>query len=475
MQASCTTFVGTLFPLLYSAVDTDAGCLLQVADVQAQASRVIQSRPVSAVMPLQAAPVPFRPAAVPFGQAAVPFKPVTAPPQAAAQLFRPAAVPFRTSTTLPEPAQLSSDVAAGPHSARMGFKPAQSPVKPAEEMLLSAAVTSKLPVRPTQSAAVVMPVKASSELAVVPSKAAQLSSDSASVPAEAAKVPLKPAPVPTEAAKTPPAAAPITGQSKQVTPVSSLRQPRQQSVILQTDQTAASSVSVTTVREDTGAAGTPAAENAQGTPDPLLPATAAAARAPKSGSAVTPSATRIIATAGLPDDSPGARAEAPSKTPAQKADAPVAHPAATLTVSKADLPSKPKAGTPTSPSPLKADLPVTPPAAKAASQASLKADAIRAANQPNRPTQTILAQDESAPHEPADKVLQSSTVGAADACSESADRGSAEQPSQEGSQSADRQERFPRARRPIVSAVKANLVALEPATRQVCQCLSSLY
>ena len=472
MQASCRHFVGIFFSQLWFAANRDAGLLSQAADVQAQASRARQPSPVSTEKPLLDAPVPFRPAAVPFSQAAVPFKPVATPPQAAAQLFRPAAVPFSTSTTLPEPAQVPSYATAEPQSAQMGFNLAAEPSK-------SAAVPFKSPVRPTQSAAAVMPAKASSESAAVPSKAAQLSLDSAAVPAEvakgplkparvpieAAKVPFKPAPVPTEAAKVPLAAAPITDRSKQVTPVSSLRQPRQQSVILQTDQTVASSVSVTTVREDTGAAGIPAAEHAHGTTDPLLPATADTACAPKSGSAMMPSTTRIVAVAGVPDASPGQKAETPSKTPAQKADAPVAPPAAALTVSKADLTGKPRAGTPISPSPLKADLPVTPPAAKVVSQATLKADAIRAANQPNRPTQTILAQDESVLHVSADKAPQSSTVGA---CSESADRGSAEQPSQEGSQSADGQERFPRARRPIVSAVKANLVSLEPATSQVC-------
>ncbi len=425
----------------------------------------------------EAAPVPFRPAAVPFGQAAVPLQRVEPSPKAAAQRFRPAAVPFQTAE-LPSaaaaeplrPAQVPTDPAEVPS------RPTAGPFRPAAVPISSRERPAQLPAVPFQSAQVPSgSIAVPSETLEVPLKSHDAGTQTVKGPFESTQTPFKPAQLPTVPAKVSTKAAAGAEESKQESKQSSvvlsLQQPKQQPAVYQAYQQATSS-------------GNPAALHAA---DPFAaPSGCHVAEevlnktdvpGPAAAPALKPPATKAGPKAESPVTALEAKAGASTMAPAQNANLPMTPPAAKA-VQNARLMSKPmdnKATISSSPSAQRADLSVAPRSdltgSKASSVASLKMPR-QAVQQPGRseaasssaPVQGNTVIGKSAEMAAQMDVAQSPTL-----LGKPADSRISGQLPDKMSLAFGKQSVFPRARRPIVSAVKASVLSLQPVTTEVGQ------
>ncbi len=416
----------------------------------------------------EAAPVPFRPAAVRFGQAAVPLQRVEPSPKAAAQRFRPAAVPFQTaevpSAAAAEPlrpAQVPSEPAKVPSRPTAGpFRPAAVPIRPAER-------PTQLPAAPFQSAqvpsgSIVMP----SEALEVPLKSPDADAQTVKGPFESTQMLLKPAQLPTVPAKVSTQAASGPEESKQSSAVLSLQQSKQQPTVHQAHQQATSS-------------GNPASLHAAGlsvAPSGCHVAAEMLDQTDVPGSALKPPVTQAGRKAELPVTALTAKAAASTIPPAQQANLHAASVA--KAVPKAELMSKPatsKAPVSSSPAGLKPDLPVTPLTAKNASQASSGANldkSRQAVQQPSRSeaaSSSAPVQGKTVSSESADMAAQMGVAQSPTMLGKPADSRNPGQLPEKMSPAFRKQSVFPRARRPILSAVKASVLSLQPVPTEVGQ------
>lgn len=439
----------------------------QGRDALLQASNA--SHPSSTEGFTEAAPMPLRPAAVPLQR-------VEPSPKAAAQRVRPAAVPFQTAEVPSaaaleplRPAQVPSDPAEVPS------RPTAGPFRPAAGPISSAETPAQLPAVPFQSTQVPSgSTTVPSEALEVPWNSPDAGAQTVKGPIESTQMAFKPAQLPAVPAKVCTKAAAGAEDSKQVSKQSSvvlgLQQPKQQPAVRQAHQQATSS-------------GKPAASHAA---DPFAMPSGCHVAAevldetvmpgPATEPALKPPATKAGSKAESPVTALQTEAGAFTMAPAQNANLPA--PSAAKAVPEAELmtnaaPSKAPASH--SHAVVKQDLPVTHLTAKNASQASSGADldgSRQAVQQPSRseaasssaPVQSNTVIGESANMAAQIGVAQSPTL-----LGRPVDSRTSGQLPDKISSTFGRQSVFPRARRPIVSAVKASILSLQPVTTQVGQ------
>lgn len=294
-------------------------------------------------------------------------------------------------------------------------------------------------------------------------------------PFESTQMPFKPAQLPTVPAKVSTRAAAgaeeSKQESKQSTVVLSLQQPKQQSAVHQAHQQATSSGNPAALH----AADPCAAPSGFHVAAEVLDKTDVAG--PATGPALKPPATKAGPKAESPVTALEAKAGASTTAPAQNADLPMA-PSAAKAVPQAGLMSKPansKATVSRNPAALKPDLPVTPPAAKSASQASSGAEldkSRQAVQQPSRSgaaSSSAPVQGNTVISKSADMAAQMDMTQSPTLLGQPTDSRTSRQLSDKTSPAFERQSVFPRARRPIVSAVKASVLSLQPMTTEVGQ------
>ena len=339
------------------------------------------------------------------------------------------------------------------------------PIRPAERPTQLLAVPFQPAQVPSGS------ITASSEAVELPLTSPAAGAQTVKGPFESAQMPFKPAQLPTVTAKVFTKAAAGSEESKQSSVVLSAQQPKQQPAVYQAHQQATSS-------------GTPAALHAA---DPFAAPSGCHAAAevldktdvpgPVAALAVEPPATKAGPKAESPVTVLEAEAGASTTPPAQTADLPVALSAAKA-VPKAELMSKPADSAATvssSPSAQRADLAVALLSALTGSEAGsvVSLDMSRQAVQPpsrseaaskSPPRQGNTVIGESAEMAAQMDVAQSPTM-----LGKPANSRTSGQLSDKMSLAIGRQSAFPRARRPIVSAVKASILSLQPVATEVSQ------
>ena len=302
-----------------------------------------------------------------------------------------------------------------------------------------------------------------SEALEVPLNSPDAGAQTVKGPFESTLMPFKPAQSP---AKMSTKAAAGTEESKegskQSSVVLSLQQSKQQSAVHQAHQQATSSGNSASLH----AADHVAADVLNQTDVP----------GPATGPALKPPVTQAGPKAELPVAALKAKAAASTIPPAQQAN--LHAPSVAQAVPTADLVSKPmdsKTAFSSSPSVQRADLAVAPLSdltdSKASSVASLEMSR-QAIQQPSRSeaaSSSVPVQANTASSESADMIAQMDVAQSPALLGKPADSRTAGQLSDKVSPAFGRQLAFPRARRPILSAVKASVLSLQPVTTKVSQ------